>query len=61
MVVVNPEGETINLQAWNVPEMCEPLPKIDWSQEKKKMDPFSRLAIESDGSNKYCQINIISY
>ena len=34
MVVTNPERETINLQAWTVPKVCEPLSKIDWSQEK---------------------------
>lgn len=45
MVVTNPERETLNLQAWTVPKVCEPLSKIDWSQEK---NPFSRLAIESD-------------
>ena len=49
VVVTTPGGETITLEAWTVPKVCDPLSRIDWSQEKAKRKHLADLPLKATG------------
>ena len=49
VVVTTPGGERITLQAWAVPKVCDPLPRIDWSREKAKWKHLADLPLKATG------------
>ena len=49
VVVTTPGGERITLQAWTVPKVCDPLPRIDWRREKAKGKHLAVLPLKVTG------------
>ena len=49
VVVTSPEGERIALQAWTVPKVCDPQPRMDWNREKFKWKHLADLPLKATG------------